>query len=225
MGFFDWLSRKKEDSDKPIPPGPTFTLTIEKEIKRIPVAYDNFSGQIAGEPIRAEVPREEKAKCERLYEKSKRTQDDIDYLHGNYWVNVYYKGERHAYKGIDDIWTYSARSLPELPLIHEWIYAILGIRKAEIKGEIETAETWEESGSICTLGKYSSIKIQLIFKPRGFVLSFLIEDALRWKDRASYNTRTGETKFPFYYTNVQSKIIEWAKALFEEKRTKSKESS
>lgn len=219
MGVLDRLFGKKEDRDKPIASGPTLTLSIEK-VEPPSVVYDNFSSEIAGEPIRAEVPREAKAECERLIRKSNRTHGENEYLHYNYWVNVYYKGERHGYKGIGDIWTYSARSLPELPLLHEWIYLILGTRKAEIGGEIKTVETWEESGNICTLGKHSSVKIKLFFKPKGFVLSFLIEDALRWRDKASYNTRTGEANFPFYYTNAQGKVIEWAKAVFEEKRVR-----
>jgi putative phage-type endonuclease len=197
-------------------------LTFRAEKAKTQEGCSSFSGFIAGIPVRAEVPVESKAKCDKLFRKPNRTSYDNEYLHDNYWVSVYYKGERHGYKGIDDFWTYSARSLPELPLLHEWIYLILGTRKAEIGGEIETVETWEESGNIFTLGRYSSVKIKLFFKPKGFVLSFLIEDALRWRDEASYNTRTGEANFPFYYTNAQCKIIEWAKAVFEEKKVRPK---
>ena len=43
--------------------------------------------------------------------KSDHDEDQGDYLHENYWVEVHYRGQRHGYKGTDEIWTYSARDL------------------------------------------------------------------------------------------------------------------
>lgn len=217
MGLFDRLLRKNENHEKTSVSAITLTVSIEKG-EPPPVMYDNFSSEIAGEPVRAEVPTETRAECERLLQKQKRTDSENDYFHYNYWVNVYYKGERHGYHGISDIWTYSARSLSELPLLHDWIYSILGKKKAEIKGDITTVKTWEEKGNIHVLGIYASVNVKVSFKPRGFVLSFLIKDDLRWEDKASYNTKTGQGDFPYYYSNARGKIIEWGKSVFEENR-------
>jgi hypothetical protein len=217
MGLFDWILRKKENHDKTSVPAVKLTVSVEK-CEPSPVMYNNFSSEIAGEPVKAEVPTEARAECERLLRKPKRSDSENEYLHYNYWVNVYYKGERHGYHGISDIWTYSARSLPELPLLHEWIYSILGKKRAEIKGDINTVKTWEEKGTIYVLGTYASLYVKVSFKPRGFVLSFLIKDDLRWEDKASYNTKTGQSDFPFYYSKAQGRIIEWGKSVFEEKR-------
>lgn len=208
MGILDWLFGKT---------APNVTIKVQiREEEPSPANYQTFSGKISGTPIKAEVPVEAKAECERLLRKSNRSYDENEYLYKNYWVNVYYKGERHGYHGVNDIWTYSARALPELPLIHEWIYSILEKKKPEIKGNIVAVKKWEDKGSIYVLGKYSSMDIQVAFKPKGYVLRFVIKDELRWEEKASYNIKTGQGDFHFYYSNVQGKIIEWAKAVFEE---------
>lgn len=214
MGIFDWLFQKNEPLKELTLPSKTLTVREES----VEIAYDNFSGEIAGFPVRAEVPIKAKAECEKLLRKPSRTYDENEYLHDNYWVNVYYKGERHGYHGMNDVWTYSARSLPEYLLLYNWIYSILGKKKAEINGNITTVKTWEEKGSIHALGTAnSSISVRVSFKPKGFVLAFLIKDNLRWEDKASYNTKSGQGDFPFYYSNAHEKIIEWGKSIFEEK--------
>jgi len=70
--------------------------------------YERFTTEIAGECVLARVPVAAKKKGERLMRKSDHDEDESDYLHENYWVEVYYRGQRHGYKGTDDIWTYSA---------------------------------------------------------------------------------------------------------------------
>lgn len=212
MGIFERLFGKT---------APSVAIKVQmREEEPNPDDYHIFSGKIAGFPIKAEVPFEAKAECERLFRKSNRSYEENEYLYFNYWVNVYYKGERHGYHGVNDVWTYPIRSLPEFPLIHEWIYSILGKKKPEIKGNINTVKKWENKGSIYVLGKYSSMNIQVSFKPRGYVLKFLIKDELRWEDKASYNTKTGQANFHFYYSNAQGKIIDWAKAIFIENTLK-----
>jgi hypothetical protein len=170
--------------------------------------------------VRAEVPVESKAKCDKLLRKPNRTSYDNEYLNDNYWVNVYYKGQRHGYHGVSDIWTYSARELSELASLHDWVYLILGKKKAEVSGSITTTRTWEENGTIHALGAHNSLSVKLSFKPRGFVLSFMLKDDLRWEDKCSYNTRTGHSDFPYYYSSAQSKIIEWATEVFQQKRVR-----
>jgi len=214
MGVFDWLFRKNETNKESTLPGITLTVREEKP----EIAYNNFSGKISGFPVRAEVPVKAKVECEKLLRKTNRTYDENEYLHDNYWVNVYYKEERHGYHGINDVWTHSARSLPEYLLLYDWIYTTLGKKKAEINGNITTVKTWEEKGSIHALGTYSSISVKVAFKPKGFVLTFQIKDDLRWEDKASYNTKTDQRDFPFYYSNAQEKIIEWGKSVFEENK-------
>jgi hypothetical protein len=221
MGIFEWLFGKNEKGRESTVPSVTFTVRLEK-VEPAPIAYEEFTDEIAGAPVRAEVPIEAKTECERLLRKSNRSDADNRYLHDNYWVNVYYKNERHSYHGINDIWTYSARELPELPLLHEWTYSILGKNKPQINEEISTVETWEEKGIIHALGSHASIQVQVSFKPRGYVLAFLLKDELRWEDKASYNTKTGQADFPFYYSNAQGRIIKWGKAIFEEKKQQPK---
>lgn len=220
MSLLNWLfpKNKRRDESKV----PSITLSISTEIVKTAISYNTFSSEIAGVPISAEVPSEAKTKCDELLRKSSRTVDEDEYLHNNYWVNVYYKGERHGYHGINDIWTYSARDLPELPLIHDWIYSILGTKKAEISGDLTTETVREEKGMFYVYGTYGSINVHLSFKPRGYVLSFIINDKFRWNDKASYNTKTGQSDFPFYYSNAKEKISTWAKAVFEENRTSGK---
>jgi hypothetical protein len=220
MGLLDWLFPKnKQNEMHDVPKVPDITFSITTEIVKTPISYNIFSSEIEGVPIKAEVPSEAKTRCDELLRKSSRTADEDEYLHDNYWVNVYYKGVRHGYHGINDLWTYSARDLPELPLMHEWLYSILGMKKAEISGDLTTETVREENGVLYVYGTYGSVNIHLSFKPKGFVLSFIINDKFRWNDKASYNTKTNQSDFPFYYSNAEGKIIEWAKRVFEENRT------
>jgi len=109
-----------------------------------------------------------------------------------------------------------------LPLLHDWIYSILGKKKPQIDEDIATVKTWEEKGTIHALGSYASIRAQVSFKPRGYVLAFLLKDDLRWEEKASFNTKNGQADFPFYYSNAQGKIIEWGRAVFEVKKQHAK---
>jgi hypothetical protein len=233
MGIFDWLFKKNEkpkpkESAKQITsiqestPLVTFTVKMER-VDPSPTAFDYFTSDIAGSPVRAEVPIEGKAKCERLLNKKTRTVLENDFLHHNYWVNVYYKDERHGYHGINDNWTSSAHNIPELPLLHDWVYSILGKKRPKIDGDIVTIKSWEEKGAIHALGSFASIRVQVSFKPRGSLLNFLLNDESRWEDKASFNTKTGQGYFPFYYSDSQSKIIEWGHRVHEEKRIRPKE--
>jgi hypothetical protein len=221
MGIFEWLFGKNEKRESTVP-SITFAVRLET-VEPPPVAYEDFTGELAGVPVRAAIPTKAKAECERLLRKPNRTDSENEYLHYNYWVNVYYKNERHSYHGINDIWTYSARDLPELPLLHDWIYSILGKKKPQINEDIATVKTWEEKEMIHALGSYTSIRVQVSFKPRGYVLAFLLKDDLRWEEKASYNTKTGQGDFPFYYSNAQGKIIEWGRAVFKEKKQQAKD--
>jgi hypothetical protein len=230
MGIFDWLFKKNEGSkestrQKSVVQESVQNVTLTVRMERVdppPVASDNFTGDIAGEPVKAEVPIEAKAECERLLKKKNRTDSENEFLHNNYWVNVYYKGERHGYHGINDVWTYSARDLSEFPLLYDWIYTILGKKKPKIDGDIATARSWEEKGTLHVSGNFASIRVQVSFKPRGFVLSFLLNDESRWEDKASFNTKTGQNDFPFYYSDAQAKIVEWGKLVYEENKVRSK---
>ena len=220
MGLFDWIFRKQvKKREELVDPGVILTFPVERV--KTQEACDSFSHIIAGVPVRAEVPIESKAKCDKLLRKPNRSAYDNEYLNSNYWVNVYYKGERHGYHGVSNIWTYSARELPELPLLHDWVYSILGKKKAEIEENITTVKTWEEKGTIHALGTHDSLSVEVSFRPRGFVLSFVVKDDLRW-DKGSYNTRIGHADFPFYYSSAQGKIIEWAIEVFEQKRLREK---
>lgn len=191
MGILDWLSSKnKQHKEANVP---SITFSVQSEIDETPIPFNTFTTEIAGTSIRAEVPYEAKTKCENLLLKLNRSFEDNQFLHENYWVNVYFKGVRHGYHGINDLWTYSARDLPELPLIHDWIYSILGTKRPEIHGDLTTEKTWVDERTIYVLGNYGTINVQLSFKPRGFVLNFIIKDNLRWADKASLNnTKTGQ---------------------------------
>lgn len=230
MGIFDWLFKKSEEPKvssrqtstirEPIPIA-TFTVRMER-VDPPPTAFEQYNCTIAGEQARAEVPIEAKAECERLLKKKNRTASECDYLHSNYWVNVYYKGERYGYHGINDNWTTTAHNLPELPLLHDWVYSILGKKRPSIDSDLVTIKSWEEKGAIYALSSFASIQVQMSFKPRGFVLNFLLNDESRWEDKASFNTKTGQGEFPFYYSEAQSKITEWACRMYEEKRVRPK---
>jgi len=75
--------------------------------------YERFTTEIAGARVLARVPVAAKKTCERLMRKSDHNEDEGEYLHENYWVKVHYRGQLYGYKGTDDIWTYSARDLPD----------------------------------------------------------------------------------------------------------------
>ena len=193
----------------------TTTVTeIEEKVE-----CETFTTEILGAPVKAEVPIEIKAECERLFCKEYRTNDENSYF-DKYWVNVYYKNERHGYHGMNDIWTYSARELPELPLLHDWIYAILGKKKPDAPNGINTIKVWEENGTIYALGRFSLIEVELSFKKRGYVLNFSLKEMFRWKDIATYNTRNNESSFPYYYSVAEQKIIEWGRSVFDERKKK-----
>lgn len=224
MGLFDRLFKKIDGSSRATNqtrissesiPNVTFTVRTER-VEPSPV-FDYFASKIAGVPVKAEVPMEAKAECERLLKKENRTEDENEFLYYNYWVNVYYKDERHGYNGVNDVWTHSVRDLPEYLLLYDWIYKILDKKKLKIDGKIVTTRTWEERGTINISGEYASMRIKVSFKPRGFVLNFLLNDELRWEDKASFNTKTGQNNFPYYYSEAKGKIIEWGKQVYEEK--------
>lgn len=220
QGWFRNIVKSEEPHTRNAP-GVTFTVTVET-VAPPQVAHDTFTCDIAGVRATAVVPTEAKAECERLFRKTNRTDSENTYLHDNYWVNVYYKNKRHAYHGINDFWTYSARELPELSILHDWMYSVLGKNKPKITGDITTIKTWEEKGTIYALGTYASIRVQVSFKPKGFILRFLVTDDLRWEESASYNTKTGQGDFPFYYSDAQGAIIEWGKLILEGDRLRRK---
>lgn len=230
MGIFDWLFRKSETPKVATQrttkvqesiPSVTFTVRMER-VEPPPTVFEKYNSTVAGEQVRAEVPIEAKAECERLLKKKNRTASECDFLHNNYWVNVYYKGERYGYHGINDNWTTPAHNLPELPLLHDWVYTILGKKRPTIDGDIVTIKSWEEKGAMHVLGSFASIQVHVSFKPRGFVLNFLLNDESRWQDKASLNAKTGQGEFPFYYSNAQSKITEWGNQVYEENRIRPK---
>ncbi len=115
---------------------------------------------------------------------------------------------------------YSARNLPELPLLHDWIYEILEKKKPDAPKEIHTIKVWEENGIVYALGRFSLIEIELSFKTRGYTLNFSLKEIFRWKDRANYNTKNNKSDFPYYYSVAEQKIINWGKNIFDEKKAK-----
>lgn len=91
MGLFDWLFKKNGDSTKATNPKPTdkgldpivtFTVRME-QVDPPPVAVETFTGEIAGVPVRAEVPIEAKAECERLLKKKSRSESENEFLYYN----------------------------------------------------------------------------------------------------------------------------------------------
>jgi hypothetical protein len=218
-GLFGWLLGSFASTDDQLIDGRAIMTFRDKE-SPTQDSSRSFSATIAGFPVRAEVPIETKAKCDRLLAKPNPTLSDNEYLNQNYWVTIYYKGQRHGYHGVKDIWTHSARELPELVSLHDWIYSILGKKKTDVSGGITTIRTWQEDGTIYALGVHDSLSIILSFKPRGYVLNFALNDNLRWEDRCSYNTRTGHSDFPYYYSSAQLKIIEWACEVFQQNRVR-----
>jgi len=174
--------------------------------------YESFTTEIAGARALAHVPVAAKKTCERLMLKSDHDEDERDYLHENYWVEVHYRGERHGYKGTDDIWTYSARDLPESLLLHEWMYLILGKRKLSIERPLQTTEIREDA--VWAEARRGSFVVQVSFRPRGHNLSFVLCDEGRWKEHGSYNVKTRRADFPFYYSEAQAQIVEWGIAVF-----------
>jgi len=167
-----------------------------------------FYGSVAGIPISVHVPID---LLKILDKKSSYNADD------NYWVDIYYKGLRHGYHGVGDTWTYSARELSDLNNLNDFVYQLLAKKKLELNGNITTIRTCEENGGIHAFGIHNSLSIKLSFKPKGFVLNFVLKDDLRWEDKCFYNTKTGHSNFPYYYSSAQSKIVEWAIEVFQQK--------
>src|SRR5438093_10648993 len=94
--------------------------------------YERFTTEIAGARVLARVPVDAKEMCERLMRKSDHNGDEADYLPRTTGWRFTIGGQLHGYKGTDDLWTYSARNLPEFLLLYEWMYLILGKRKLRI---------------------------------------------------------------------------------------------
>jgi hypothetical protein len=174
--------------------------------------YESFTTEIAGARVLAHVPVAAKKTCERLMRKSDHDEDERDYLHENYWVEVYYRGQRHGYKGTDDTWTYSARDLPEFLLLYEWMYLILGKRKLRVDRPLQTTEIREEA--VWAEARRGPFVVQVSFRPRGHKLSFVLRDEGRWKEHGSYNVKTRRADFPFYYSEAQAQIVEWGIAVY-----------
>jgi hypothetical protein len=224
MGFFKQIFRSNKQNE-PLVPFITISKKIESKIDKHnsgPIQIAVYKGKINNAPIIAEVPILAKQECETLMKKSKLSEDESAFLHDNYWVNVCYKGEKHAYKGTDDIWTYSARDLAELPFLHDWIYSILEVSKPIILSNITTIRVWEDNKTIFADGFHQTLKVQLSFKPKGFILNFLLEEEFRFKEKAFYDTRINKYSFPHYFTDVQFKIVEWGMRIYNESRVKTK---
>jgi hypothetical protein len=104
MSIFQWLFGKTEKHRESSGPSVTITACLEK-VEPSPTAYEEFTGEIAGAAVRAEVPIDAKTECERLLRKSNRSNTDNTYLHDNYWVTVHYKNACHGYHGIKGMWS------------------------------------------------------------------------------------------------------------------------
>src|SRR5437870_125885 len=61
--------------------------------------YERFTTEIAGARVLARVPVAAKKMCERLMRKSDHNEDEADYLHENYWVEVHYRGTASRLQG------------------------------------------------------------------------------------------------------------------------------
>ena len=175
--------------------------------------YERFTTEIAGARVLARVPVAAKKMCERLMRKSDHNEDEADYLHENYWVEVHYRGQLHGYKGTDDLWTYSARNLPEFLLLYEWMYLILGKRKLRIDRPLQTTELREDA--VWAEARRGPFVVQVSFRPRGYTLSFVLCDEGRYEEHGSYNVKTRRADFPFYYSEAQARIVEWGIAVFD----------
>jgi len=181
------------------------------------------TSEIAKLPIKAKIPLTEKKECDKLLNKKHLSQDDISYLHSGYWINVFYKNQRHGYHGINDVWTYEIRDFPEYIQIYQWIYSILGKEQFVIDGDIKTIKSWQENGIVYYLGNYLSLDIIVFFKRRGYVLNFKLvdkNDNYKKYEKGSYNTKTGISSFHFYYQKAENKIIDWAKKVYLENKQK-----
>lgn len=166
--MLDWLFKTKE---KPAPVIPNVTLSIRTEmVDPEPIEVESFIGEVAGEKVKAEIPLKEKAECERLLRKKDRTDYENEFLYNNYWINVYFKGVRHGYHGLNDYWTYSARELPEITLLHEWIYMILGKNKLALPDNISTVTSWDDSGTIYIKGQSGSFS-EIVKRPNGGMIA------------------------------------------------------
>ncbi len=97
MGLFNniWGSNSENSS--------TETSVIIKEINS--QRFEIYTSEIADGIVRAEVPVDIKKRCDLLKRKSNLSENEKEFLHENYRVNVYFKGLRHAYKRTDDLST------------------------------------------------------------------------------------------------------------------------
>lgn len=183
--------------------------------------YRVVQGLLGSEKVVAEVPYKIKEVCDKMMRNREGSFYDAEFMHDNYWVIVWYKGIRHAYKGTDDIWTYSARELPELNTIHNWIYKLLGVKKPRFKSsEIETMETWiDDSNRLWGIGKTETLQIEFNSSLRGRVRKYSLQSKDRFNDTASYNSKTKVYHFPFYYSDCEKAIADWSDEIFKQHKT------
>lgn len=116
-----WLQaylRKKSRQDK-----------VRSDTKfNITASYENPGNKkiahtttIGGDSLRIEIPERAKAYLEQIARKPIHTEKDLRDLHSGYWIDVNFKGETHNYNEVNDIWSHSARQLPELQQMTDWI--------------------------------------------------------------------------------------------------------
>jgi hypothetical protein len=204
--------------------GPIVTIS-EKYISRPDsytgevIEYRVIVGQFGSEKIVAEIPYKIKEVCDKMMRNPHGSFYDADFMHEHYWVIVWYKRVRHAYKGTDDIWTYSARELPELNIMHDWIYSILGKKKPSFKqDEIKTDEVWVDSGTVWGRGSVADITIEFHSSLRGYVRKFSLKTIGRWEDKASFNPKTGDDTFPYFFSDCKDSICKWADTIIEQNK-------
>jgi len=179
------------------------------------IDYRIVQGQLDGHELVAEIPYKIKEKCDKMIRNTEGSFYDAEFMHDNYWVIVWFKGVRHAYKGTDDIWTYSARELPELPVIHNWIYSILNVSKPSFRSdEIVLVEKWvDEVNHLWCRGVVKDLHIEFTCSLRGNVTKYVLKDKARFRDKAIYSAKRKEFNFPFFYSECQNAIMNWSDEL------------
>lgn len=229
MGIFDWLFGKQEPARIPVANAPEVSFGVS-----VVVSYEGkgelktYTTEIDGHKIRAEVPVEQKAVCDKILRKKDWTREDRETMYETYWVDFYVDGDlrRHGYHGNNDNFTYDAQKLPYISQVNDWMYSLLGISKPLPDSPFETINNWQHYGDIYVLGRSGTVLVEMSFKPRGWIVTLVMTDErdVRREKKASIDMKNSSKSeyWPYYYAGIREQIKAWVKKEYDQRREQPK---
>lgn len=131
-------------------------------------------------------------------------ESEIDIEMWDYWVQVYFRNQRHAYNPMKDCWTYTARNLPELEEITQWIREqieidkwLSGLKQPSTRQPMTTEEELSAFRLIEDILKDSMPQgVEFTYKDTLSYFVVSVEGSRKWLCRLYFNSANKYIEFP-----------------------------